>query len=276
MPEERDGGDGVADGWAEDFELLALHGARGPKIPVVPASRHRAWMADTPGYAAKYCLPLLMANQAGWWMLNPVAFTAVWDGGSDPDAVTVSLDEPHHPLATTVRSTFGAGILSWQVPYLFRTPAGFDLLARGPANSPKDGVSPLEGLVETDWSISTFTMNWKLTRPGLTVRFEREEPFCMVVPQRRADLEAWRPAFGYRGDAPETSALTRRWKDERHQRHVREFVQKQGYDLGGPAPLELQYLRGVYPDGRPAPAHRTGLRLHPFTTPTPEAAGPER
>jgi hypothetical protein len=30
-------------------------------------------------------------------------------------------------------------------------------------------ISPLDGIVETDWLEATFTMNWKLTRPNHTV-----------------------------------------------------------------------------------------------------------
>ena len=40
-------------------------------------------------------------------------------------------------------SLFGHGILTWTLPYLFRTPPGYNLLARGPANWPKDGSAHL-------------------------------------------------------------------------------------------------------------------------------------
>jgi hypothetical protein len=43
---------------------------------------------------------------------------------------------------------FGHGILTLHLPFLFRTPPGWNLLVRGPANRPKDGAAPLEGLVE--------------------------------------------------------------------------------------------------------------------------------
>ena len=38
-------------------------------------------------------------------------------------------------------SHFGSGILTWHLPLLFRTPPGYDLLVRGPANHPKDAMS---------------------------------------------------------------------------------------------------------------------------------------
>ena len=48
-------------------------------------------------------------------------------------------------------------------------------------------------MIETDWSVATFTMNWKLTRPHWPVTFEIGEPICMVVPQRRGELESFHP-----------------------------------------------------------------------------------
>jgi len=36
-------------------------------------------------------------------------------------------------------------------------------------------------------------MSWKLTRKLIPVRFEVDEPICMIVPQRRAELEEFTP-----------------------------------------------------------------------------------
>src|SRR5262249_11468483 len=154
---------------------------------------------------ANRCLPLLVANQGGWVLLTPVPFEATWSGEPSPSGTTIEFsDELPHPRP--VASHFGYGIVTWAVPFLFRTPPGYNLLARGPANWPKDGISPLEGLVETDWAVTTFTMNWKITRPDVTVRFEEREPFCMIVPQRRGELEAFRPRFEELGDHPDTES----------------------------------------------------------------------
>lgn len=95
--------------------------------------------------------------------LNQQGFEAEWAGKNHPDAITFAWDEDL-PNPKPVSSVFGSGIMTWGVPYLFRTPPGWNLLARGPANWPKDAVAPLDGLVETDWAVATFTMNWKFTR----------------------------------------------------------------------------------------------------------------
>ena len=75
-----------------------------------------------------------------------------------------------------VQSHFGEGVITWNIPFLFRTSPGYNLLVRGPSNWIKDGVQALEGIVETDWAVQTFTMDWKFTRPRRWVRFEADEP----------------------------------------------------------------------------------------------------
>ena len=79
-----------------------------------------------------------------------------------------------------------------------------------PINRPKDGITALTGLVETDWSPYTFTMNWKFTRPG-RVRFEAGEPFCHLLPLQRAVLEQvqaqWRPI----SETPDLAGQHERW-----------------------------------------------------------------
>jgi hypothetical protein len=159
-------------------------------------------------------------------------------------------------------SHFGSGILTWNLPYLFRTPPGYNLLVRGPANWPKDGASALEGIVETDWSPATFTMNWKLTRPHWPVEFKENEPICMLVPQRRGELEAFRPAVQNLSRAPWLARLYARWSQSRYT-FLRELhepgsaARQQGW--------QRDYLRGVLPDGERACEHQTHLTLQPFS-----------
>ena len=94
------------------------------------------------------CLPLLVANESGWVLLNPVAFQATWDGAPSPEAVSIDFGDTD-PRPFPVSSHFGHGVVTFGIPYIFRTSAGWNLLARGPANWPKEGIAPLEGLVET-------------------------------------------------------------------------------------------------------------------------------
>jgi hypothetical protein len=148
-------------------------------MELAPGSVSRKWMDLTGDRFAYRCLPLLIANQAGWVVACPVNFAAIWTGGSRPSDVT--FDFAGHTDAR-VTSHFGSGIVTFVLPYLFRTPPGVALWVRGPANWPKDGATALEGIVETDWAAVTFTMNWKLTRPKARITFAKGEPVCMVTP----------------------------------------------------------------------------------------------
>ena len=105
---------------------------------------------------------------------TPCSFPARWTGGERPEDLFLCFDEV--PPESMVSSLFGSGILTFNMPCVFRTPAGVNLWIKGPSNPPKDGVCPLEGIVESDWMSATFTMNWKFTRPHQLVRFERGEP----------------------------------------------------------------------------------------------------
>ena len=250
------------------MELIAFHTSPRPDLlpPIVPAGRWREWMNGTPDRFANRCLPLLMANEAGWVMLNPLAFTATWNGDRERAAVTVEFEGGVKPPASgvSVAGHFGDGILTWRVPYLFRTPPGYNLHVRGPANWPKDGIQALEGLVETDWSTATFTMNYKFTRANEPVTFEKDEPFCMIVPQPRGLLESFEPAVRNVSDDPETSQGWRDWAAGREAIQVRKFLSEYSDEYAeARKEWELDYFRGILPGNR-ASEHQTKLRLKDF------------
>ena len=240
-------------------ELIAYRLGPAPAVRLVPASRDRAWMDATGANFANRCLPLLIGNQAGWFLLSSHMLRATWDGGEGTDALVVEYLSGAPPYPAT--SHFGHGILTWHIPYVFRTPPGYNLLVRGPANLPKDGAAPLEGIVETDWSPATFTVNWKLTRAGLPVQFEQDEPICMIVPQRRGELESFRPRICSLLRAPGLARSYARWSLGRS-RFLRELqeagseAQRRGW--------QRDYLLGVSPEGERAPHHQTKLSLEPF------------
>lgn len=182
-------------------------------MPLVPAHRLREWMDRTNSRFAYRCLPLLMANQAGWFLLNTHAVKVTWNGKNGPRSLKIE-----YLQAAKFRralSHFGYGILTWVLPYIFRTPPGYNLLVRGPANYPKDGVSALEGLVETDWSTASFTMNWKITRPHEPVIFEQDEPICMIVPQKRGELESFQPVISPLKSDTDIETKYRLWQASR-------------------------------------------------------------
>jgi hypothetical protein len=136
---------------------------------VYPAPVERAWMSAAHERHPYRCLPLNIANQNGWVLTSPVGFRAYWYGGPNPQDLELRFDGEPDP---SVASHFGSGVVTFSLPFLFRTPPGVNLWVKGPSNWPKDGICPLEGVVETDWASSTFTMNWKVTRVCEWVGFE--------------------------------------------------------------------------------------------------------
>src|SRR5207247_976242 len=155
-----------------------------------PAPIAREWMDKAHLRFPYRCLPLAIANQCGWILRCPTGFRAYWYGGAAKEDVEIRFDGPPD---NRILSHFGAGTITFTVPFLFRTPPDINLWVKGPSNWIKDGIQPLEGIVETDWLVSTFTMNWKMTRTNEWVRFEAGEPFCMLVPVPRGLVEGLVP-----------------------------------------------------------------------------------
>lgn len=226
---------------------------------LVPAPADREWTAPLQDELTKRCLPLRVANQAGWFVLAGLDVTAEWNGDEDPDAISFTF---HTSIdASPVLSHFGQGILTWVIPFLLRTPPGFNLLARGPANWPRDGIAPLEGLVETDWAVAPFTMNWKFTRPGASVRFRPSDPVCMLVPQRRDDLERFEPTIQELSRAPELADEHAIWLESR-ERFLAEAPSPTADGRG--VAWQKHYFNGTTPAGSTAPQHQRRLRLREF------------
>jgi hypothetical protein len=182
-----------------------------------------------------------------------------WNGGNDTSDIEIeSLNGEEVNFAS---SHFGSGILTWNLPFLFRTPPGYNLQARGPANWPKDGASPLEGIVETDWLESTFTMNWKLTRANLPVIFEAGEPICMIVPQRRGELEAFEPEILEIEQEPSLARAYERWGESREKfNRDLEVPDSEAVKRG----WQKDYVRGMTVGGVRAKEHQTKLKLKDF------------
>jgi uncharacterized protein DUF6065 len=249
---------------ADSLELLAFSFTR-PLLPIVPAVRRRAWMDEAKDHWPNRCLPLLIANESGWTIPNPVPFEAVWNGDESPDGVQIEFSGRREPVPAPVVSHFGFGVVTWSIPYVFRTPPGYNLLARGPANLPKDGIWPLEGVVETDWAFANFTMNWKFTRVDHPVAFEADEPFCMIVPQRRGELEAFEPRMREVQSDAGLAAEFEIFEAGRQTMQINKFLSKYVDELEAyKKDWEGDYYRGRAPSGRPAQTHQTRLKLQEF------------
>jgi len=225
---------------------------------IEPAPITRDWMDNAHLRHPYRCLPLVIANQSGWVLRSPASFRAYWYGGPAKEDVEIQFDGP--PDAR-ILSHFGSGVITFTVPFLFRTPPGVNLWVKGPSNWIKDGIQPLEGVVETDWLASTFTMNWKITRPSDWVRFEAGEPYCMLVPVPRGLAESLVPQRVPMTANPELKAQYEKWEGSRKGfltdlTEQRPDAVKQGW--------QKDYFQGKTQDGRAVETHQTRLNLREF------------
>jgi Family of unknown function (DUF6065) len=228
-------------------------------------------MQQTKDHFADRCLPLRIANQIGWFILNDVDVTAIWngsDGRAGLQVTTPAGSTPEH-----ISSHFGYGILTWSIPYLFRTPPGYNLYVRGPTNAPKDGACPLDGIVETDWVVSTFTMNWKLTCVDVPVSFKAGEPIAMIMPIRRGEIETFEITTRDIKSDPDLHREFKAWSESR-----REFLEAYKSSEQNRTAWQKDYFFGRSLAGAAFPDHQTSLKLKEILDEiggSPAPAGPE-
>jgi hypothetical protein len=225
--------------------------------PLRAAPTTRAWMDKVHDNHAYRCLPLNIANSHGWEILSPCSFELAWTGGIPTRTLTAKALDGYPDLERFVVSHFRYGIVTFHLGYVFRTEPGWDLFASGSFNNPKDGIAPLTGVIETDWLPYPFTMNWQMTRPG-TVRFEKDEPVCMIFPVPHGVLQSVELEILDLDSEPELRRQAVEWKE-----HREEFMKK--FNAREPAAVKAawqrDYFLGRMPDGTSPTQHLSKLRL---------------
>lgn len=234
-----------------------------------PGPAKRDFMESTSNRYAYRCLPLNIANQYGWELICPGSFEVTWDGGDSADAMVVETLEQGWPPPV---SHFGHGVLTFHVNVLFRTEPGTQLMVMGPVNNPKDGATGLVGIIETDWSHYSFTMNWKLTRPFHPVRFMKGEPFAHIFPISLSAIEQVRPTFMPIDADPELKRAFHEWQDSRNA--FNEALKDPQSDAAAQK-WQKAYFRGLGPDACPVKhaEHRTKVDVKPFPRSTKSLSG---
>lgn len=227
--------------------------------PIIPASSKRDWMEAYPSKHAYRCLPLAIANTAGWQLLCPCDLEIKFTGGMGKEDVQVKATDGFD-VRFAAESNFTRGVLTFYTNYLFETEPGWQLLATGPFNEPKDGLYPMTGIVETDWLPYPFTMNYQITRPGIFT-FKKDEPFCQIMPIPKSYLPNVEPVMYDISDNPALQA-----EKEAFQKSRSEFRGRQ--DAGDAEALEQGwqrfYFTGKMPTGLEAPEnHINKMRLKP-------------
>lgn len=230
-----------------------------PKVN--PANPNREWMDNTQDKFAYRCLPLAIANAHGWEILSPCKFQAVWDGNLQKEGIKFNiLPEDQHHTGGPV-SIFGHGVLTFHVAGIFRTQPGWNLFVTGSPNYPKDGVLPLTAVIETDWSVFTFTINHKFTRTNNVVTYEKDEPICFLFPIPRGNLTTIEPEIKTMSEDPYLADQFKKWQTSRDafQADVRINPKSRNESW------QKHYFRGIDMDGKqPVTDHETKIRLKEF------------
>lgn len=221
------------------------------------ADWQRDWMNDTPNKYAYRCLPLTIANQIGWWVYNPVGFNAIWTGHPNPGGVQFIFDSDPKLWCIWINDQFGHGIVTWNTPFLIRTkPVGSRLLITGPTNQFKDAIQPLTAVIESDWMSMSFTMNWKITRPGMTIRFDVGEPLFQIIPLMGnvgRDLENATVTYQKLSTNPQIEREFTEWREGRTK-----FHQQKAAGEVSPDGWQKDYFRGHTPaEGGVVAGHMT-------------------
>jgi hypothetical protein len=192
------------------------------------ADWQRDWMDATPSRFAYRCLPLTIVNQTGWWIKNPVGFTATWRGRREPGDIQFRFDTAGEFWKRWINDQFGEGIITWNTPFLFRTqPEGSRLLVCGPVNYFKANLHPLTALIESDWISMSFTMNWKIMAPNQPVRFEVGEPLFQAIPIASnvcSDMEEASVSYQRLSDNPELLRVYQEWDTGRRKFHEQKLT----------------------------------------------------
>lgn len=207
-----------------------------------PAPPTRQWMDDFPHGFAYRCIPLLSGNQLGWVARCPVGFAAVYRDESYQAGIELRYDSDPERWKHRIMGHFGRGVLTFSLPWLFRTAPGYGLLVRGMNNFAKPGAQALDAFVETDWAFSTFTMNWRLLEKGREVRFEPGDPVCQILPYPKELIERFRCREVPISTNVELHAQYQQWSRSR-----REFIDRKDRS---PLEWQKQYLHGVEQQGQ--------------------------
>jgi hypothetical protein len=230
---------------------------------LVPAARTREWMDKTPGSFAYHCLPLVMANSLGWFVINDVPCEMEWDGTEPSSGLKIWPTEELTEIQKHYMpsSHFGSGVVTFHAEFMFWTEGKISLITKGPANMPKHGIQSLEGVIETDWLPYPFTMNWKMTAKNTRVRFERGEPIAQIIPYPSDTISKVEPEI--RVLSMDTNPdLYIKYEDYRKKRTV--FNEKFKYDG---SKRQKYYVRGEDSMGNKyAEHHQTDWKTRPFTS----------
>lgn len=219
----------------------------------------RDWMDDTFEKYAYGCLPMVIANQMGWDVICQTNFKAIWNGGNAATDIEIIFADEQNKFNHQVMAHFGYGVITFNPGFLFTTSAQHNLWVKGVPNLIKDGIQPLEGIVETDWLPFSFTMNYKFTRPHHWVSFQQGEPICRILPYPRNYIEQTETTYKFLQENPELKEAFENWSKDRN-KHNESLIEGTAEQR-----TEKNYLTGRSKDGTKVGFHQTKINIKKFS-----------
>lgn len=178
---------------------------------VEPLKKTRKWMDDIKESEIYKCLPLRIGNEIGWAVKSKFSFECEWNGEAQKNGIKGSIKisskyknqidyykkksfnkeilDFKYPSVDPVNSHFGHGIITFNLPWVIRTPKGWGIYVRGPTNSYKEGVLYMDGYIETDWLNNSFTYNVKIQNKNKKIVFNEGEELFSFIPYKIHDLK---------------------------------------------------------------------------------------
>jgi hypothetical protein len=186
---------------------------------------------------AYWCLPLVIANQYGYGIKSLSTFEVEWNGGDNPEDLTITFLDDTKTKNQHVNSWFGMGVLTIQNRFVLQTPKGINLMTMNPQNYYTDGLTNLNGVIETDNLKRDFTFNLRVTRPNFKIRVNKGDIISGFIPIPRYFVDGFNIVSG------------REVADEEYIKHIEQAgkdftAERTGPDLEKPGTNGRRYFNG--------------------------------
>ncbi|MEM9740158.1 MAG: DUF6065 family protein [Pseudomonadota bacterium] len=223
------------------------------------AKATRDWMDRVPQKYIYRCIPLIAANTMGWELLNPVDTVVGWTGGPSNTDVIARSASPNRFGAV---SHFGAAIVTWYIPFVFRTSPDLGLIVAAPSNHELADAVPLDAFVRTDWLPFPFTLNWRITRARVDVAIPKRMPLARILPYPLALLDETRLEIAEVASDPGFRAEVEAWGKARASNVAKAESDVAEWLSGGAEPTgdgvwNQQYVRAQGAEGAGYAPHQT-------------------
>ena len=199
------------------------------------------------------CLPLVIGNQYGYIVTSEWGFSVTWHGTSTQTGIVITPDEPKNVdnLVPRIASHFGEGILTIEMPIVFRTPPGVNIMTINPPNYIVENMTVMTGVIETDNIRRKFTFNLKIQTPNKKVHYPAGTPLAAFIPIPRyfADFFTIRSA---------SEIFPNNLVQEEEAAAHDAYVHRMNIEPELPNHLGRHYFRGVDIYDNPFPDHQRG------------------